>query len=243
MYRCRSVHWKARNPRCHWRDRASTCANVVPLRQGKALAWNSQSPRMCVGIALYFAAKYIGSSHIRSLPSQFTTGSTPVCSTLKDQAITRNELSNVPGHTSDFLLTVIKHRWLFVIPEPISELKVMTMRLFVVGELSSIVQAAGNEPSFVFSQQFQMVPQNFGLLQFIPVTFGCSKVASGRRFPQARPLTEQRSEPIMRTGQWMKPVARCGRNARPREPRSATNIPKCGFERPLEVLRMRWRRQ
>ena len=102
---------------------------LFPFGREKALAWNSQSPRMCVGIALYFAAKYIGSSHIRSLPSQFTTGSTPVCSTLKDQAITRNELSNVPGHTSDFLQTVIKHRWFFVIPEPISELKLMTMRL------------------------------------------------------------------------------------------------------------------
>ena len=96
----------------------------------------------------------------------------------------------------------------------------------VVGELSSIaVQAARNEPSFVFSHKFRMVPQNFRLLQFIPVPFGCSNIASDRSFPPARPITEQRSEPII-TEQWVKPVARCGRNARPREPRGAARIPK-----------------
>ena len=104
-------------------------ATLFHFGREEALAWNSQSPRMCVRIALYFAAKYIGSSHIRSLPSQSTTGSMPVCSTLKDQAITRNKLSNVPGHLSYFLQTVIKYRWFFVTPEPISELKLMTMRL------------------------------------------------------------------------------------------------------------------
>ena len=30
---------------------------------------------------------------------------------------------------SDFLQTVIKYRWFFVTPEPIRELKLMTMRL------------------------------------------------------------------------------------------------------------------
>ena len=104
-------------------------ATLIHFGREKALAWNSQSPRMCVRIALYFAAKYIGSSHFRSLPFQSTTGSMPVCSTLKDQAITQNKLSHVPGRMSDFLQTVIKYRWFFVTLEPISELTLMTMIL------------------------------------------------------------------------------------------------------------------
>ena len=67
--------------------------NVAPLRQGKRTRVELPVARMCVRIAMYFAAKYIGSSHIRSLSSQRTTDSMPVCSTLKDQAITRNKLS------------------------------------------------------------------------------------------------------------------------------------------------------
>ena len=140
---------------------------------------------------MYFAAKDIGSSHIRSLLSQSTTGSMPVCSMLNDQAITRKMLSNVPGHMSDFLQTVIKYLWFFVTPRAYQSVEADEHETVVVGELSSIaVQAARNELSFVSSQQFWMVPQNVRLLQFVSVPFGCSKVASDRRFPQARPLTE-----------------------------------------------------
>ena len=182
-------------------------ATLFHFGREKALSWNSQSPRTCVRIALYFAAKY--THQVFALPvHRWLDASLQHVEGPGNHA--EQAVQCVRAHVrllanGDQILSVLRD------PRTDQRVEVDDHETVVVGEMSSIaVQAARNEPSFVFSHKFRMVPQNFRLLQLIPVPFGCSNVASDRRFPPARPLTEQRSEPIMRTEQWMKPVARCG---------------------------------
>ena len=83
VHLCRSVHKKARDPRCHWRDTASTCAQRCSTSAGNGtrvdlpVAPNVRSDRFVLCRQVHRILAH------RSLPSQSTTGSVPVCSTKK----------------------------------------------------------------------------------------------------------------------------------------------------------------
>ena len=89
------VYWNNEGTSCplsRSSDLQLSCVTRVDL-QGASLLQRPSVPVARQSQHMRATLLHFGTSHTRSLSSQRTTDSMPVCSTLKDQAITRNKLS------------------------------------------------------------------------------------------------------------------------------------------------------